>query len=124
MRRVGVHHNGDGSVPGALLKDESYLRIYPTREPAYEVPVWTATGGHGGGDDLLLRDIFAPGEPDKYLRAADQRSGAYSILCGIAANQSIAERKWIAIEDIVHGIGRPDYPEMPSAESSFTLPLA
>ena len=83
-----VYINGDGTVPGALNKEGTFIRIYPTRQPAYEVPVWTAEGGHGGGDDLMLRDLFAPEGHDKYLRAADHRGGAASILCGIAANLS------------------------------------
>jgi hypothetical protein len=39
----------------------------------------------------LLEDIFSlTPKPDKYLRAADQRSAAYSILTGVAANRSMA----------------------------------
>jgi len=118
-----VYINGDGTVPGALKKEGTFIRIYPTREPAYEVPVWTGEGGHGGGDDVMLRDLFAPEGTDKYLRAADHRSGAASILCGIAANRSIAEGTWIQASDLLHGLDRPDYPPMPSDEAPFTLPL-
>ena len=117
-----VYINGDGTVPGALKKEGTHIRIYPTRQPAYELPVWTGEGGHGGGDNLMLRDLFAP-EEDKYLRAADHRSGAASILCGIAANQSIAEGGWVKINDLIHGLDRPDYPLMPSASMPFTLPI-
>ena len=109
-------------MPGALKEEGTHIRIYPTREPAYEVPIWTGEGGHGGGDAVMLHDLFAP-ETDKYLRAADHRSGAASILCGIAANRSIAKGGWVKISDIIHGLDRPDYPAMPSAASPFTLPL-
>lgn len=54
------------------------------------------------------------GQPDKYMRAADQRSGAYSILTGVAANLSIGSGNEIRISDLVQGIGYPDYPKMPS----------
>ena len=118
-----VYINGDGTVPGALNKEGTFIRIYPTRQPAYEVPVWTAEGGHGGGDDLMLRDLFAPEGADKYLRAADHRGGAASILCGIAANRSIAEGRWVKTGEILHGLDRPDYPDMPPASAPFTLPL-
>ncbi|WPJ96458.1 Gfo/Idh/MocA family oxidoreductase [Coraliomargarita algicola] len=47
-------------------------------------------GGHGGGDAVLLRDIFGDPEPDALARAAGHEDGALSILTGIAANQSIA----------------------------------
>lgn len=109
-----VYINGDGTVPGAIKKEGTSIRIYPTRQPAYEVPIWTGTGGHGGGDDVLLRDLFAPNGQDPYLRAADHRGGAASILCGIAANQSIQTRGWVKISDLIHGLDRPDYPAMPT----------
>ena len=118
-----VYISGDGTVPGALRKESTFIRICPTREPAYDVPVWTGEGGHGGGDDVLLRDLFAPEEGDKYQRAADHRSGAASILCGIAANRSIAGGGWVKIDGLVHGLDRPDYPPMPSAQDSLTLPM-
>ncbi|MFZ4777680.1 MAG: Gfo/Idh/MocA family protein, partial [Terrimicrobiaceae bacterium] len=118
-----VYINGDGTVPGALNKEGTFIRIYPTRQPAYEVPVWTGEGGHGGGDDLMLRDLFAPEGVDKYLRAADHRGGAASILCGIAANRSIAEGGWVKTGGLLHGLDRPDYPAMPTASAPFTLPL-
>jgi len=77
-------------------------------------------GGHGGGDPLLLEDIFSPTpKPDKYLRAADQRSGAYSILTGVAANQSMASGQPVRIDELVRNIGAPDYPAMPSPEDSL-----
>lgn len=117
-----VYINGDGTVPGALKEEGTTIRVYPIREPAYEVPIWTGEGGHGGGDDVMLRDLFAP-EADRYLRAADHRSGAASILCGIAANRSIAEGGWVKIDDLIQGLDRPDYPPMPSPTAPFTLPL-
>ena len=71
----------------------------------------------------MLRDIFAPSsEPDKYLRRADQRAGAYSILTGIAANQSMATGQHVTIDSLVKNIGRPDYPPMPSPQAPLPLP--
>lgn len=54
--------------------------------------VWTGKGSHGGADPIMLGYLFDPQhmEADKYGRASDQVSGAWSILTGIAANQSIA----------------------------------
>jgi predicted dehydrogenase len=117
-----VYISGDGSVPGALQSDGTTVRIYPHFQPAYEVPVWEAVGGHGGGDTLLLQDIFAPEEgSDRYLRAADQRAGAYSILTGIAANRSMASGQCVEIGDLVQNIGHPDYPPMPSADEPLPI---
>jgi len=71
----------------------------------------------------MLEDIFSPEQkPDKYLRAADQRAGAYSILTGVAANHSIATGKEIKIEDLVPAIGKPDYPVMPNHIDPVPMP--
>ncbi len=87
-----VYINADGSVPGALKAEGTWIRVYPHFEPAYETPVWEALGGHGGGDELLLQDIFRPESAhDPYGRRAGEREGAWSILTGIAANCSIQQ---------------------------------
>ena len=117
-----VYVSGDGTVPGALRTEGTRIRVFPHFKPAYGLDVWTGEGGHGGGDEVMLKDIFAPGsEPDKYLRAADQRSGAYSALTGIAANQSIASGKQVGIKGLVTDIGRPDYPAMPGRDAALPL---
>jgi predicted dehydrogenase len=118
-----VYINGDGSVPGAIKSEGTTIRIYPLRAPAYQVPIWEARGGHGGGDALLLDDLFLPEKPaDKYLRAADQRAGAYSILTGIAANKSFVTGKAVAVADLVPRLELPDYPPMPSADAPVPMP--
>lgn len=118
-----VYINGDGSVPGALKGDGTYIRIYPLRAPAYQVDMWEAKGGHGGGDTLLLEELFLPEKKqDKYLRAADQRSGAYSMLVGAAANRSMKSGKLVEISDLVPRIPMPDYPRMPSHEEKVPMP--
>lgn len=57
-----------------------------------QLDVWTGKGSHGGADPIMLGYLFDPEHmpEDKYGRASDQISGAWSILTGIAANQSIA----------------------------------
>ena len=110
-----VYINADGSVPGALKKEGTWTKIFPAKEPAYQVELWQGDGGHGGADPRMLEYIFDAGnqKPDKYLRAADQRSGSYSILCGIAANISMREGRVVKIGELVKNIGIPDYPPMP-----------
>jgi predicted dehydrogenase len=118
-----VYVNGDGTLPGAIKRDGTTIRVYPLRAPAYAVDVWKGEGGHGGGDDLMLRDLFdAQPAPDPYLRAADQRAGAYSILSGIAANQAFATGGTVRIADLVPGLERPDFTPMPSRESPIPMP--
>jgi predicted dehydrogenase len=115
--------SGDGNVPGALKREGTWIRIFPLRAPAYEVPIWKAEGSHGGGDAVLLQDLFQPSRPaDKYLRAADQRGGACSILIGVAANHSMKSGKSVAIADLVPDLARPDYPVMPDSTSPVPMP--
>ncbi len=64
--------------------------------------LWKAEGGHGGGDQPLLVDLFRPDPPaDPWGRAADQREGARSILVGIAANHSMAPGAPVRIDSLV-----------------------
>lgn len=59
-------------------------------------------GGHGGADDVLLRDIFSHNPPkDPLKRAAGSRAGAMSMLIGAAANNSIRTNKPVNIADLV-----------------------
>ena len=113
--------NADGSVPGQTLERGTRIQIIPHFGPSYEVPVWTSKGGHGGGDSRILMDLFSANPPeDPYLRAADQRGGAYSILTGVAANHSLATGQLIHIGDLVKDIGLPDYPPMPTGDESLS----
>jgi predicted dehydrogenase len=114
--------NADGSVPGETQKRGTSITVFPHFGSSYSVDVWTAAGGHGGGDSRILEDILGA-EPvdDPYLRAADQRAGAYSILTGVAANHSMAEDRLVRIDELVQNIGMPDFPEMPTAEEPLSF---
>lgn len=123
VSQENVSVNGDGSVPGALKPEGTSIKIYPLRAPAYSVNVWKGEGGHGGGDKVMLDDLFLPVSPaDKYLRAADQRGGAASILTGIAANHSFRTGETVQIADLVPGLTRPDYPPMPKSTDPVPMP--
>jgi len=115
---------GDGNVQGGIKEGETYIKVIPIRGSAYNVNVWKGEGGHGGGDDVMLDDIFSPDKKqDHYLRNADQRAGAYSILTGIAANYSIATGEKIIIADMVKNIGIPEYPVMPDHIEIVPMPF-
>jgi len=114
---------GDGSVPGAIRGDGTYIRVYPLRQGAYKIEPRTGTGGHGGGDPLMLADLFgARVGNDKLLRAADERSGAYSILIGVAANRSFVSGEAVRIADLVKNLGAPSYPPMPTRAAKVPMP--
>ncbi|MEE1942915.1 Gfo/Idh/MocA family oxidoreductase [Streptomyces sp. TRM 70361] len=74
-------------------------------EPAREVAIPRAGGGHGGGDDVLLRDVFAPGAEggspgDPLGRAASWRDGVRSVAVGLAANRSLATGQAVRVADL------------------------
>src|SRR5690606_21378362 len=58
-------------------------------EAAREVPIPEGTGGHGGGDAMLLRDVFVGAQPDP-LRTADWSDGVRSMAVGLAGNRSLS----------------------------------
>ncbi len=105
-----VNVDTGGSLPLAYEKQGVWTRIFPHRKPAYDIDVWEGEGEHAGGDAPLLERVFSPEPPaDPYGCAADQRSGAWSILTGIAANESIAQGGPIRVDDLVPGLAMPDY---------------
>ena len=100
--------SGDRRVPGEMEVEPTSIRICPHFADAYEVDVWQGTGGHGGGDTLLLQDLFDPDEErDYYKRAADHRAGAYAALTGIAANRSMALSRQVMVDSLVHDLEQP-----------------
>jgi predicted dehydrogenase len=64
------------------------LLYFPLRGEPQEIAVDHKEGSHGGGDDVMLNDIFGIPADDPLNRAAGYTEGAMSILTGIAANRS------------------------------------
>ncbi len=73
-------------------RDAMTTTLHLHGESPRDLPVWPGEGDHGGADPVMLGYLFDPEgrEPDKYRRASSHREGAWSIITGIAANQSIA----------------------------------
>lgn len=118
-----LYVSGDGTAPGTIKAGSTYIRIYPLRGTPYDVEVWTGQGAHAGGDNVMLADLFLPERPaDKYLRAADQRGGAWSILTGIAANKSIVTGRSVKIAELVANLSLPEYPQMPTRSDPLPMP--
>jgi predicted dehydrogenase len=100
-----------------------HTRVIPLRGAATDLVPWTAEGDHGGGDRLMLEDIFAPDPAgDRFHRIADERAGAWSILVGIAANRSMETGAKVKIADLVPGLQKPDYPAMPTRADPLPMP--
>jgi predicted dehydrogenase len=93
---AGNSHIGDG------LSQSRRLMVFPHWEKPYTVDVIDGKGGHGGGDLLLLEDLFGSKKrKDPLGRAAGHVDGARSILTGIAANQSFATGQPVRADDLL-----------------------
>ncbi|HSZ76655.1 MAG TPA: Gfo/Idh/MocA family oxidoreductase [Chthoniobacterales bacterium] len=93
---AGNSHIADG------LSSSQRLTIFPHWEKPWNVEISEAVGGHGGGDLLLLEDLFGSGKKKDVLgRAAGHLDGARSILTGIAANQSFATGQPVQIDQLL-----------------------
>jgi predicted dehydrogenase len=63
-----------------------------------EIAVRTASGGHGGGDDILRDLIFHQPEVKEHLRLPGSHEGACACLLGIGARTSILEKRPYTIQ--------------------------
>ncbi len=118
-----VYVSGTDQVQGALADGGVSLRVIPLRGAPKVIKPWTGEGSHGGGDKVMLDEIFLPAaEADKYLRAADERAGAASCLVGIAANTCFETGQPVKIADLVKGLSKPDYAPMPTREQKLPMP--
>ena len=94
-----VSAGGKKALEGALKKKT--IMVFPLFEAPYEVDIQEQAGGHGGGDPVLLEELFGTTPEDQFHRAADHIDGAMSILTGIAANKSIMTGQPVHIKDLV-----------------------
>ncbi|MEO7496432.1 MAG: Gfo/Idh/MocA family oxidoreductase [Massilia sp.] len=97
-------------------------RVIPIRGPARDLEIWTGQGAHGGGDDVMLTEIFGVAPGDKYKRISDERAGAYSALVGIAANRCFETGKTQRISELVTGLTPPDRAPMPDRSGPVPMP--
>jgi predicted dehydrogenase len=104
-------------------REKVSTRVIPLRGAPRDIEPRTGVGGHGGGDQVMLRDIFDPAAPiDPLLRSADERGGAWSALIGIAANRCFDTREPTRIESLVQGLARPQLTPMPTHEQPVPMP--
>lgn len=93
---AGSSHVGDG------LSESQRLTVFPHWEKPWHAKIPEAVGGHGGGDLLMLEELFGgKKKKDPLGRAAGHLDGARSVLTGIAANQSFATGLPVRADDLV-----------------------
>lgn len=96
--------NFDQTGERSLIQGDVYskrIMVHPMFGKSYEVEIPKATGGHGGGDPALMKNIFGDPSEDRFKRAANHVDGAMSILTGVAANKSIASGLPVKIDSLV-----------------------
>ena len=99
VEMIYVNAGGDSDKEG-LVKSKK-ITVYPQFLPPYEVKFEEGIGGHGGGDRVLLNDMFGVPDYDPFNRAASHIDGAMSILTGISANKSMMTGMPVNVLDLV-----------------------
>ncbi|MFB7883539.1 Gfo/Idh/MocA family protein [Microbacterium sp. NPDC056057] len=90
----------DAGTTGSLRPEGERLLVQRHWEAAYEVPLEGNSDGHGGGDALLLADVFEGPGDDPLARPADWRDGVRSIAVGIAGNRSLETGLPVQVADL------------------------
>jgi predicted dehydrogenase len=112
-----------GATAPQSSSEQVITKIIPMRGAVQTITPDIGEGDHGGGDAVMLADLFSPNPPvDPLLRAADHRGGASSILIGIAANECFRTGQPVRIDSLVTGLQRPDLPPMPSHTDRVPMP--
>ena len=112
VERAAVLVDADGNVvidPSAVPESSSRtggerLTLQRHWEAAQDVKIEEGTGGHGGGDALLLADVFRGPGDDWLERASDWVDGVRSIAIGMAGNESQRSGLPVKIADLDLGV--------------------
>jgi predicted dehydrogenase len=91
---AGSTSDSEGAAKGVKLYH------FPLHGEPRQIPIKHAEGGHGGGDKIMLEEIFGNATPRPGY-GANHRDGALSILTGIAANQSFATGLPVDVKTLV-----------------------
>ena len=97
--RVVVDPSARAEEIGARDKGER-LTVQRHFHGAEEVPIPEGTGGHGGGDALMLADLFEGPGDDPLGRPSDYIDGLRAIAVGICGNESLATGRAVTPADL------------------------
>ena len=84
--------------------DGERLTLQRHWEAAQDVKIEEGSGAHGGGDALLLNDIFRGRGDDWLERSADWLDGIRAIAVGMAGNESMRTGMPVKITDLELGV--------------------
>ncbi|RMZ66962.1 oxidoreductase [Pyrenophora seminiperda CCB06] len=82
--------------------EKTTIIVYPLWEKPYQVHVQKSEGSHGGGDPVMLRDVFVSDTADAFKRAAFIRDGGNAVLVGVGANKSMESGMPVKVQDLVN----------------------
>lgn len=94
-----INSGGDKALEGAVVGKT--INVFPMFGDPYTVPIEDGEGGHGGGDPIMLNDLFGTPVEDPLNRAASHVDGAMSILTGIAGNISLNTGQPVMVDKLV-----------------------
>jgi len=112
IERAAVLTDDEGSVvldPSAQLASTvrtggERLTLQRHWEAAQDVKIESGEGGHGGGDALLLADVFCGVGEDWLERPSTWVDGVRSIAVGMAGNESLRTGLPVAVADLELGV--------------------
>ncbi|MFC7340160.1 Gfo/Idh/MocA family protein [Saccharopolyspora griseoalba] len=90
----------DDPTDGAARAPGTRLVLQRHWEPAEQVPIAMGEGSHGGGDALLLADIFRGAGEDPLGRPAGHLDGIASVAVGLAVNASMETGAPVRIDEL------------------------
>lgn len=90
----------DAGSSGSLRPEGERLLLQRHWEMPIEIDIVNGDGGHGGGDAILLADIFIGPGDDPLARPANWRDGVQSIAVGIAGNRSLESGLPVQVADL------------------------
>jgi predicted dehydrogenase len=88
----------------AIRSDGQKLTLQRHWEAAQDVKIEEGAGGHGGGDALLLADVFRGAGDDWLERPSTWVDGVRSIAVGMAGNESLRTGLPIKVADLGLGV--------------------
>lgn len=113
--------------PSAVKDDRAASELRPAGEhillqrhweSAHEVEIPRGAGSHGGGDAIMLRDVFVGVSEDPLGRAADYVDGVRAIAVGISGNRSLATGLPVAVKDLELGVALDSEPLVAASQSA------